>query len=322
MRFLTLLIIFCLPFYCFAQHWYQIDAHTSIIAPGKHAAQLQGNQAVISGTDCAAIINAHSDFAVLEQTINQIKKRLSVPVCYLISTGSAYDEILGIALLQHAFPTAKWIAPVYVKDNIQKYARSYRKKIDDYTRSLNASTQRVTSLSDQDKAHWQKKLHIAEQRINYWRSLNIPNPHNEASSISLGHNSLEITPIIAASAGDLLVFNTKNGALFGGSSLDPIPYVTHQYLSRWRDTLVILKQRNEIIWLLPSHGKPYKRAKLTKPISFLHTVIALDNPHPLSVPKSLRILYKNNVAKQQTLQLLFNLALKHTQPSKKDIISI
>jgi len=321
MRFLTLLILTFLSLSCFAQQWHQVDTHTFIIAPHKSIAQLQANQAVITGTDCAAIINAHGDFTVLEQTINHIKKRLSVPVCYLISTGSSHDEILGIALLQHAFPAAKWIAPDYVKENIQVYQSAYRQKIDDYSLSYSVSAQRTKTLSEQETAHWQKRLHTAKQRIAYWQSLDIPLPQGKVTSVQLGQNTLEITPTVAASAGDLFIFNQKNGGLFGGANVDIIPYVTHNSISQWHNTLVLLKQRNEVVWLLPSHGKPYKRDELTKPVAFLHAIMAFALEQQPSVPAALRTMYKNDVAEQQKLQLLFNLALKHTQSMPTGTIS-
>ncbi|KAF7768732.1 hypothetical protein PCIT_a3219 [Pseudoalteromonas citrea] len=321
MRFLILLVLTFLPNYCFAQQWHQVDTHTFIIAPNKTASQLQANQAIVTGTTCAAIINSHGDFTVLEQTINQIKKRLSVPVCYLISTGSSHEEVLGSALLQHAFPAAKWVAPNYVKDNIQIYQDAYVNKIKDYSRSYSVSAQRIKNLSNEEQAHWQKKLHAAQQRIKYWQSLSLPFPQNMLTSLQLGKNILDITPAVGASAGDLLIFNRRNGGLFGGASLDPIPYVTHQHLPQWYNTLLQLKRRNDVTWLLPSHGKPYKLRELNKPISFLHVVMSLNNKPSPTVPASLRILYKKDVAEQQKLQLLFNLALKHMQSISEDVIS-
>lgn len=315
MRFLISLVIFCLHSTVMAKQWHKVDPNTFIIAPAKKASQYQANQAILVGKTCAAVINSHGDFSILEHSINQIKQRINLPVCYLISTSSNTSEVLGMAILQRAFPSAKWIAPQYVQDNFNDYQAAYQDKIATYSKSYQVSTQHHAQAKH--NSDWKNKLHIAQQRILDWQSISLKKPVSLTKQLSLGAHTLYIEEHKAATQGDLFVYSNINKALFAGLSVEPIPHVTHTNIEQWQQILRKLHQDMKISWLLPSHGRPYQREALKKPIAFLEAVKEYNPILPASPPKLLTTLYSNNQQQQTLLTQLFQLALHKVHNLKR-----
>ncbi|MBQ4862344.1 hypothetical protein J8L98_11650 [Pseudoalteromonas sp. MMG013] len=321
MRFFIFIFLLCFPFLTFAQKWHQIDPNTFIISPPKNAIQLQTNLAILTGKNCAAVINAHGDFTAIELTIKQIKNRIKVPVCYLISTSSDIHEVVGIALMQRAFPAASWIAPSHVKHNLSNYQLAYNDKISQYVNSYEVSTQRVENFDLEGKALWKNKMRQANQRIQDWKSIPLRAPIEVKKQLQLGNHLIDIETYPAFSKEDLFIFSHLNNGMFAGTSVDPIPYVTHSKLSQWLETLSLMENTSQIKWLLPSHGKPYKRAALNKPITFLRTVMKHSIRQNNKLPEELLKRYPKKEL-QPKLTLLYQIAVQHNPKNNNKTLSV
>ncbi|WP_105166856.1 hypothetical protein [Pseudoalteromonas sp. T1lg23B] len=274
MRFILAVVVSLLTNLSHANQWYKVDEATSLISPSEQARYIQVNQAVIQGQQCAAIVNAHGDFVQLEQMINTLKRQLSVPVCYLFSTSAEQDQVLGMALLQRAFPSAKWYANNSIVNKFSHYQQGLLEKLSKLEQSLTISKARANNLSETQKKQWQAHLEVAQQRLQDWRSLRLAPPIGIKQSVSLqlGNYPLSLTANNAYSQGDMYIFSHPNGALFAGNTVDELPYIQHVRLTPWLISLQTFIEDSTITWLLPAHGKPYKRAALQRPISFIQAL--------------------------------------------------
>ncbi|MBD1582055.1 hypothetical protein [Pseudoalteromonas sp. S16_S37] len=319
MRFIFTAILSLLCSVTHANQWHSIDTATWLVSPPKSARYIQENQAIIAGKHCAAIINAHGDFVALERMINTAKQKLQVPVCYLVSTSADTQQVIGMAMLQRAFPTAKWYAGQAIFDNFLHYQQALDDKIALHRKSLTLSAKRLTQVDDEQQI--QKHIYIAKQRLNDWQklSLNTPKvlPKHSQIALKLGSQRVILHAVEAFSSADISVFNPANGAYIGGNSVDALPEVRHKYVSRWLKHLNDLKADNKISWLLPAHGKPYKKEALELPITFIK---ALDKGvSNEEVQQSLSSKY-GDYDEQTKLRLMYyyQLAQRRIAASKQD----
>ncbi|MCF6435527.1 hypothetical protein [Pseudoalteromonas sp. MMG022] len=308
MRFILAVVVSLLTNLSYADQWYKVDEATWLISPSAHARYIQVNQAVIHGQHCAAIINAHGDFAQLEQMINSVKNKLTVPVCYLFSTSAEQQQIQGMALLQRAFPSAKWYTNDKVVKGFTRYQQGLIAKLSMLAQSLSISKQRANKLSDTEQNQWQAHLEIAQQRLSDWRTLQLTPPIaiKQSLSLDLGDYPLTLTASSAYSQGDMFIFSQTNGALFAGNTVDELPYVTHHQLAPWLASLQTFNQDNTIKWLLPAHGKPYKRVALARPITFIQAL--LNNVPATEFINKVTALYKIDEATQTRMAHYYQLA--------------
>ncbi|NOU52724.1 hypothetical protein HG263_19645 [Pseudoalteromonas sp. JBTF-M23] len=274
MRFIFAAIISLLCSVTYANQWHSIDASTWLVSPSKSARYIQENQAIIVGKHCAAIINAHGDFVALENMINTAKQKLQIPVCYLVSTSADTQQVIGMAMLQRAFPSAKWYVGQAVFDNFSLYQQALEDKLALHRKSLTLSTKRLSQVDD--KQQIQKHIDIAKQRLDDWQNLGLSTPQilpkQTQTALELGAQSVILSAVEAFSSADIFVFNPANGALIGGNSVDPLPEVRHEHISHWLEHLNTLKTDSKVSWLLPAHGKPYKKQALELPITFFEAL--------------------------------------------------
>jgi len=308
---LFLLAILFTPFAALATHWLKLDEKTYIIAPTKDARYLTSNQAILLGKDCAIIIDAHGDFTALDDFISDVKKRISQPVCHLVSTSSDTEQILGMMILAKAFPKAQWHAPSHVVNDLPVYRSAFLEKITRFKQSLQLSQEK---LAGEQNADIHQRLSIAQDRINAWQhtTYSTPVPLKDGKmSIELGEHKLDLEQFIGATQADITVFSYYNAGLFSGLSVNSIPYVQDTDLVSWLSSLQKFTQTSEITWLLPAHGKPFKKAQLNKPIHFLNSVLTHEGK---AVPKWLEEVYQKDQHTQTRLRLMYELAkAKHEQ---------
>ncbi|OHU96150.1 hypothetical protein [Pseudoalteromonas byunsanensis] len=317
MRFIFAVVVSLLTNQSYANQWHKVDAATWLISPSEQARYIQVNQAVIQGQRCAVVINAHGDFVKLEQMIHTLKNKLSVPVCYLLSTSAEQDQVQGMALLQRAFPSAKWYANEAITKKISQYQQGLLEKLLMLQQSLTISKERVNKLTDTQLNQWQAHLEIAQQRINDWRTLRLTPPIGikQPFSLELGNYPITLHANSAYSAGDMYIFSHRNGALFAGNTVDELPYVKHDQLTPWLINLQTFNQDSAIKWLLPAHGKPYKRAAIERPIAFIQALLK-NEPHSEFVKKMVS-LYSTDKTTQARLVHYYKLAQRRLAAVKE-----
>lgn len=313
--FFALLISFITAFSASATQWLKLDDKTYLIAPHSSARYLTSNQAILLGKQCAAIIDAHGDFTALESFLEQVSKRISQPICHLISTSSDTEQILGMMLLAHALPNARWHAPNYVFNNFAHYENALAEKLSRFEQSLQLSQARFASAQNEEL---QQRLDTAKQRIEKWQVAKLARPStllNERANFDLGEHLITISTHHGATGADLAVFSHANSGLFAGLTVNPIPYVQNTDLAPWLSLLEQFSSAKNIAWFLPAQGKPYKNAALLKPMRFLKSVMESDTK---TLPAELNKLYKNDEITQTRLRLMFELAkTKQAQKMQK-----
>ncbi|CAH9058867.1 hypothetical protein PSECIP111951_01958 [Pseudoalteromonas holothuriae] len=304
----------------YANQWHNVDDTTWLVSPPKVARYIQANQAIIIGKRCAAIINAHGNFVALEKMINTAKRKLQVPVCYLLSPSAEAHQITGMAMLQRAFPSAKWYAGETVADNLVLYQQALTQQLSLHEKSISLSTKRL-SLSKQDNPQLKAHIEIAKQRLADWQNLSLQAPSvlppNTQHMLQLGENKLILNTKRAFSTGDVFIFNPINGALLAGNSVDILPDVRHERLSTWLNQLKNLQTDNRINWLLPSYGKPYKKEALSQPITFL---LALTQGLDVTEAKQYFMTHYHNLDDDEQARLLnyYQLAQRRLSASTKN----
>lgn len=306
MRYLLFLSLLIVSQTLFANQWHTLNQQIQFITPNPDARYLATNQALVHGDNCSVLIDAHGDFVALEALAKQLKQTLKQPLCYLINTSSDTEQVLGMALLKYYFPNAKWFAPNYVSENFASYQDALSDKIQAFTASQTLSQQRLKNNNNA----WQSKLQLARKRINTWQAVKLTAPMVNkplTQNLSLGSHTLELKQVKAATNGDLLVLSKQHQGLFGGYTVNPIPYVSQGHFHLWHAQLNLLEQSN-IKWLMPAQGKPYKRTALIKPMAFLELANASQVSEP---PLSLSKMYADNTFTQTRLAMLFKLAQRN-----------
>ena len=302
--FFALLYIF-FSFSVSATQWLKFDEKTFLVAPQPDARYLTSNQAVLAGQQCAAIVDAHGDFSALENFASEVKKRITQPICHLISTSSDEEQILGMILLSNEFPDAIWHAPNYVINNFADYKNAFNDKLERFESSLTLSKSRFEL---QNNETLRQRLKTAHKRLINWRSIQILTPAklvNTPKNIELGEHKLIINTFQGATQSDLSIFSHYNSGLFAGLTVNPIPYVQHHDLKQWLEVLTQFTLLERATWLLPSHGKPYKNKALRKPIIFLESVLNMGTKN---LPDNLIKLHKQDEVTQTRLRLMYELA--------------
>ena len=305
MRFSFALLFIFVSISASASQWLKFDEKTFLIAPPSDARYLTSNQAVLVGQKCAAIIDAHGDFSALERFASEVKKRISKPICYLFSTSSDEEQILGMMLLANEFPESTWHAPRHVSEHFNEYQSALKDKLSRFKKSLQLSQSRVELQSN---AQLQLSLDKAKTRIEKWQNTLFSPPtllNAEQVTFNLGRHSLVVEKIKGSTRGDLSIFSHHNLGLFAGLTANPIPYVQDSNLEAWLTTVKKLRNTEEVTWLLPAQGKPYKLKALQKPIFFLEAAINSDS---MMIPKALQAIYKADDLTQTRLRLMYELA--------------
>lgn len=315
MRFFFALLVIFNSLSVSASQWLKLDDKTHLIVPNVSARYLTSNQAILLGKKCAVVIDAHGDFTALENVVSEIKKRINLPICHLISTSSDTEQILGMMLLAHHFPDANWYVPAHVSEQFPYYKNALKEKLERFKKSLELSKARFSS--QQNKA-LQQRLKAAEQRIEAWQKAELSYPSSPVRTpikVELGEHLISLNALEGATGSDLIILSHFNSGLFAGLTANSIPYVQDTDLAAWLTTLEQLRDSEEIVWLLPSQGKPFKIAALHKPIHFLQSVLKNESTE---VPVSLVQLYKNDNITQTRLRLMYELAkTKQAQKMQK-----
>ncbi|MCF6438989.1 hypothetical protein L1077_06070 [Pseudoalteromonas luteoviolacea] len=287
----------------YAANWHTVDQYTTIIEPVKEARYLLPNQALIRGQKCAALIDSHGDFVALELLIAQIRSNLTTPLCYIVVTNLDPKQLSGLVLLKSAFPestiytvkdTSSSTRPLsaIIKDEVEQ-------KLLGFKQSVLLSEQRIAKAPESEQLMWIAKLQQAKQRISRWQSMPIPHIEQitKVTSIELGNYPLLLSPIQGFKGTALHVYSQSNQALFGGHTVNLLPYVAQTNSSRWQHTLYTLEKNSQVKWILPGFGKPYKRAQLHLPLRFLSLLNAPDTQ--LQIAKLRQDYLQNGISAEQ-----------------------
>ncbi|MCF2857347.1 hypothetical protein L1286_07690 [Pseudoalteromonas sp. SMS1] len=316
---LLLITITLIPLSTFANSWHTIDKHTILLEPHKNAQFLIPNQALIQGDKCAALIDSHGDFVALELLIAKIRGRLTVPLCYLIATNLDIKQLSGMSLLKGAFPNAQVLLPhsTHITTSTVKDAINLElsEKLFGFEQSLTLSKKRVAQAVPDQQLHWHAKLEQAEQRLTRWRAL--PSIEFQSVSVStqldLGAYTLRLTPESGYKGATLNVYSPKNNALYGGHSLDLLPYIAQPNTLEWQKSLANLSQRKDIKWVLPGYGKPYKADQLILPATFLALV---NTAHSSQALDKLAYQYQQQKVARARFDTHYQQATKQKSPNK------
>ncbi|KZN58297.1 hypothetical protein N473_06010 [Pseudoalteromonas luteoviolacea CPMOR-1] len=278
------LVLMLSPIYAQAANWHQVDKHTVLIEPTKEARYLLPNQAIIQGNKCAALIDSHGDFVALELLVAQMRSKLTVPLCFIVATNLDPKQLSGIALLKSAFPNALIYTPTDNTSTKNAISNTIKQELEQklvgFEQSLLLSQQRISKVPESKQLAWHAKLQQAKQRLSRWHNISPPTviSVSKVITLDLGRYSLSVTPVEGYKGAALYVYSHSNQALFGGHTTNALPYVPQSHTQGWQKTLHTLKHSEQIKWVLPGFGKPYKSAKLRLPMQFLSLLNSKYNP--------------------------------------------
>ncbi|MBQ4811986.1 hypothetical protein J8M20_11585 [Pseudoalteromonas luteoviolacea] len=313
---ITLLIT---PLTVNATQWHTLDKHTTLLEPNRQAQFLLPNQALIQGNKCAALIDSHGDFVALELLVAQIRAKLPVPLCYLISTNLDIGQLSGMRLLQNAFPDAQIMIPgngIFSNQTLlHAIDVEIQHKLEGFTQSLELSKKRVAQAPPEQQLQWHARLQQAEQRLSRWSAMTPIEikPIAQNTELNLGAYKLNLELMYGYKGAAMQVYSPKNKALYGGHNLDLLPYVAQQDTTKWHHSLAQLTQRENIDWILPGFGKPYKYKKLALPIAFL---ALLDDQSATSKVTELANNYARNQISAERFRAYYQQAVKQKKPNK------
>ena len=304
--------------------WQQINENVQFLKQQDKLRFYDSNQVLIEGEQCALMVDASGNFAAVEALAKQLKKHLKTPLCYLIATHFHDDHLLGMAVLQNAFPKVQLIVHKQVADNFAAYQQAYDDKLAGYEKSIELSYQRLATLPEQQQTQWREKLSLAKQRFLRWKKYHLKSPStviSEQQSIDLGSFSVQITPEKAHTNGDLTLSTNNGTLLIGGDIVDWLPYPGHGQLQNWQALLKRYINQPNLRTILPGHGGALEKAQLKQPLLFLTNLIThvKNNKKQTleqlteSFPADVLAPYKQEALNTKSSQLFLQAGLKRAQ---------
>lgn len=233
------------------------------------------NQVLIEGDECALLVDTSGNFAGVEQLVDELKKRLKTPLCYLVATHYHDDHLLGMAVIQHFYPNAKLITHQQVSADFKTYQKAYTDKLDSYEKSIELSYQRLASIPKEEQTAWREKLELAKARLFRWREYKLSPPDIAlavSKTLDLGGFELNITPHMAHTNGDLTVTTNNESILIGGDIVDWLPYPGHGELESWQTLLKQYIGNEKLSLIIPGHGGILNKQQLKQPLAFLNAL--------------------------------------------------
>ncbi|RXE85709.1 hypothetical protein [Pseudoalteromonas sp. A757] len=266
---------------------------------GKNRA-LQPNQALIIGKQCALLASIHGDLVTSEALIIELKKRLTVPLCYVVSLHSDIKQDTSVVLLKHAYPNMQWLSPTAISATELKAA--FHSQLELFGQSVALSDKRITSLEASEQPKWQAKLTLAKSRIATWSKLASQAPSSKAignapKAVKLGGLVVELTQVTGFSGHDISVYLPKYRGLIAGYSVDQIPLAHLPHTTQWQQAITHFN-RYALDWILPATGKPYRSEMLLTPAQFLALLELQDTQQ---VVEKISILYPDKHMQQRAL---------------------
>jgi len=324
-----LLVSIFIVFSCAANAvtWQQITPHIHFLEQPEQLRFYDSNQVIIQGDECALVFDASGDFSAVERMAVKLKKRLTVPLCYLVASHYHDDHLLGMAVLQHYFPDAKLIVHENIAAEFENMKQAFTDKLDSYEQSIELSYQRLAEQPKEQQANWRIKLDKAKQRLLRWHSYSLQPPAATVTDnlpLNLGNYHVELKAYQAHTNTDLTLFSSQEGILVGGDIIDYLPYPGHGNLSSWLAVLKQFKNNQQIKQLLPGHGKPLEPAQLSQPISFLQALLNTVHKAPemsldqlqTAFPKHFATTYERDEISQKAYPMFLQAGLKRAKASK------
>lgn len=307
--------------------WQKITPDINFIEQPQQLRFYDSNQVIIQGNECALVVDASGDFSAVERMVVKLKKRLKVPLCYLVASHYHDDHLLGMAVLQHYFKDAKLIVHADLAAEFESMQHAFNDKLDSYEQSIELSYQRLAEQPEEQQANWRTKLDKAKQRLLRWRSYSLQPPAITVAnklSLNLGNYPVELKAYQAHTNADLTLFSPQEGVLVGGDIIDYLPYPGHGNLLAWLEVLKKIKNNKNITQLLPGHGKPLEPAQLSQPISFLQALLnTAHNAPEMSLeqlktvfPKHFATAYERDEIAQKAYPMFLQAGLKRAKASK------
>ena len=266
---------------------------------GKDSA-LQPNQALVIGKQCALLASIHGDLVATEAFIHELEKRLTVPLCYVISLHADIKQDTSIVLLKHAYPNLQWLSPTATSANALTTA--FHSQLELFNQSVMLSENRIALLEPSERPKWQAKLALAKNRIATWSKLATQAPSSKAidnapKTVELGDLVVELTQVTGFSGHDISVYLPKYQGLIAGYSVDQIPLAHLPHTTQWQQAITHFN-RYALDWILPATGKPYRPEMLTTPAQFLALLELQDTQQ---VVEKISILYPDKHMQQRAL---------------------
>ena len=307
--------------------WHSITPEIQFLKQQAKLRFYDSNQVLIEGKECALMFDASGDFAAVEQLASTLKQRLKTPLCYLVGSHYHDDHLLGMAVLQAQFPTAKLIVHQQVAENFAHVQRAFTDKLDSYEKSIELSYQRLATLPKEQQHTWREKLTLAKQRLLRWRELSLKEPAliiAEQTKLDLGNYPIIIEPYHAHTYGDLTLLADNGQILLGGDMVDSLPYPGHGQLTPWLNALTQLAQSKTITTILPGHGEKLTPAMLAKPIAFLSTIEEQVKAQPnapveeliTTFPITIKQSYQSDEIGERAFNMFLEAGLKQAKTSK------
>lgn len=259
--------------------WQAVDANITFIKQAERLKYFDSNQVILAGKECLAIFDASGDFSQVELMASQIKTQFTQPVCYLIASHPHDDHLLGMAVLQHAFPDAKLITHSKVSHLFTQYQQTLSDKLTTFSKSIALNEKRMEQLEPEQQVIWHDKITKAKERVKRWQQLTLQRPTVEVeqqTTLNLGDYPIELIPVTAHSAGDLIVYLPNSKFLLSGDVGDVLPYAGEGILITWLQTLKTL-QTLPATKLIPGHGDITTVNSLTTTHDFLSALQAHAN---------------------------------------------
>jgi glyoxylase-like metal-dependent hydrolase (beta-lactamase superfamily II) len=258
-----------------AVNWETINPNIQFLKQQNKLRFYDSNQVLIEGEKCALLVDASGNFAAVEQLVNDLKKRLKTPLCYLVATHYHDDHLLGMAVIQHFYPDAELIIHQQVKNDFALYQKAFTDKLDGYEKSIELSYQRLANLPNKEQTQWREKLQLAKERLFRWREYQLNAPQitvDKNKTLDLGGLKLTLNAHKAHTRGDLTITTNNGRILIGGDTVDWLPYPGHGELKSWQTLLEQYINDPKLTLIIPGHGNTLDKTQLKQPLSFLAAI--------------------------------------------------
>ncbi|MBQ4832741.1 MBL fold metallo-hydrolase [Pseudoalteromonas sp. MMG010] len=304
-------LFYCLLIPCFnlnaASSWHPINDNIQFIKQPDKLRFYDSNQVLIEGDKCALLYDAGGNFAQVEHLAKALKARLNTPLCYLVASNGDNEHLLGMAVLQHAFPDAKLIVHENLALLFEQYQNAYNDKLEGFKKSIELSLHRITNLEKDQQLHWEKKLALAKTRLIRWQDYQLQVPQitiAKTTTINLGQFNVVISPHSAYSKGDLTLSTNNGSILIGSDIVNWLPYLSQGNLKQWEKLLLTYGQQPQLTTIIPGHGNLLTPSQLQQPRLFLSEIIAHTAKNPNSSIEQLKLSFPADIMKPYQADIL------------------
>jgi len=227
------------------------------------------NVTVMINDSSVVVVDAPADRDAIDELIDEIDRRTSKPVRYVINTHWHGDHTQGNARYRQRWPEVRFIGhSSLTRDIVERAAADHQAKVARYTEqvplaesqlekglSIGGTEMTAEQMERQQQAIVDGKRWLAQNRDLPWLTPNLA--FDERLILDDDGRRIELHHFAAHTDGDTVVYLPEEGIVLTGDMLDDMPFAGHGHPTKWIAALATV-ERWEFETIVPGHGPLFR----------------------------------------------------------------